>query len=570
MALNYNVQLALVFSFLMSASRGVWAFTTLSVYLREITGSSADVGLAEGLQGIAMAATAVLAGFGADATQQRDRLLHLAGITGLLATAAAMSALLIPDLSDHSRFWALTGALCANGAFQGISSTCIDTLFADSVMTGERSKFNTYRFALIQISSVTGPLICVSLFYYYGNSWTRTRLTLVFMVGLGLMVIPICILFLFSERYALGDESESHYIPSTPGGGSAHYQRLVDEVLEAQNEQRVAARVRGSGALTPLSSFRRERIFPVRGHRRGSSGNLPRVSTREEERHDWPYILQRQQEQQWLQQARGRPDTDDEGQLVTPLLQSFQGVAAVIPSSCCGILGQQHISTILVLSDVISALGSGMTVKFFPLFFKQRLELTPVSVNLIYIVLPIFMTCISLISRRIAVRMGRIQVCIVLSLGGCASLFALAAYADAAHPSIGAVLGIYMLSTIQHSSRPLRKAILMDYVEKARRARFNSIDSVTRLNWSGSAFLGGIAIDHSGFGRLFGVTAFIQLISTLILFVLVPLVPIHESRRRLDSEDDPAAEDFMADMEDSIMTNTHRPPNFSNDSASQE
>jgi len=63
---NRNVKLALVFSFLSSASRGVWAFTTLTVYLRDLGGSSTKVGVAEGIQGLAQAAFAVLAGVGAD------------------------------------------------------------------------------------------------------------------------------------------------------------------------------------------------------------------------------------------------------------------------------------------------------------------------------------------------------------------------------------------------------------------------------------------------------------------------------------------------------------------------
>ncbi|GBG24841.1 Hypothetical Protein FCC1311_010592 [Hondaea fermentalgiana] len=539
MGLNQNVQLALLFAFLMSASRGVWAFTTLSVYLREITGSSADVGLAEGLQGIAMAATAVLAGLGADATQKRDRLLHVAGAVGLVATACSMAALLVPDLSDRGRFWALTVGLCAQGAFQGISTTCIDTLFADSVETGQRSKFNTYRFALIQLSSVSGPIICVFLFYHYGNSWTRARLTLVFMVGLSLMTIPICLLFFFSERYALGDESESHYIPSTPGGSSAHYQRLVDEVLEAEAEQR-------RSQTPPINSSTVPASFS------SSSGSINNNERSDQIDDDEPYALAA------VHGTRGLPMNfrqdfvmdDERGNRATPLLAQ----RIVVPSSCGGFLGQQHIPTILIVSDVISALGSGMTVKFFPLFFKIRLGLSPVAVNLVYIALPIFMTAVSLASRRAAKRLGRIQTCIVLSLLGCTSLAGLGFFADATQPSVHAILGIYMLSTVQHSSRPLRKAVLMDYVEKARRARFNSIDSVTRLNWSGSAFLGGLAIDRSGFGRLFFVTAIVQALSTLLLFALLPLVPIHESRRRTVPDEDPDEEDLLAEMEDSTMT----------------
>ena len=44
------------------------------------------------------------------------------------------------------------------------------------------------------------------------------------------------------------------------------------------------------------------------------------------------------------------------------------------------------------------------------------------------------------------------------------------------------------------STRGVGKSILMDYVAKKNRAKWNSIDNITRFGWSGSALLGGFLV----------------------------------------------------------------------------
>eukprot|EP00466_Bigelowiella_natans_P015310 jgi/Bigna1/77302/fgenesh1_pg.47_\ len=51
MAMNHNVRLSLIFTFIAGTSRGVWSFSVLSGYLYVLTNSNFMVGLAEGIQG---------------------------------------------------------------------------------------------------------------------------------------------------------------------------------------------------------------------------------------------------------------------------------------------------------------------------------------------------------------------------------------------------------------------------------------------------------------------------------------------------------------------------------------
>ena len=80
---NRNIRLGLAFTFLGAAARGIWAFSTLSNYLQGMTRSVFSVGLAEGVQGVAQALVALVAGWYADKFQ-RDLVLKFAGMLGLM------------------------------------------------------------------------------------------------------------------------------------------------------------------------------------------------------------------------------------------------------------------------------------------------------------------------------------------------------------------------------------------------------------------------------------------------------------------------------------------------------
>ena len=72
----------------------------------------------------------------------------------------------------------------------------------------------------------------------------------------------------------------------------------------------------------------------------------------------------------------------------------------------------------------------------------------------------------------------------------------------------------------------------MDAVPKNQRARWNSLESITRMTWSGSAFLGGFLTDRFGFRVCFLITAIVYSCATLPLLLLVPLVRRLEARQQ--------------------------------------
>ena len=130
-----------------------------------------------------------------------------------------------------------------------------------------------------------------------------------------------------------------------------------------------------------------------------------------------------------------------------------------IPSS---VSKMRYIPYILAIADVISGISAGMTVKFFPLFFADELKLSPTYTNGIYVALPILMSIMARGGQIVANKfLGRICTVIVMSSGGALALIALWAiqrFLPNTIPTYAKIV-IYVLSTLQHCVRPLKKSL---------------------------------------------------------------------------------------------------------------
>ena len=193
---------------------------------------------------------------------------------------------------------------------------------------------------------------------------------------------------------------------------------------------------------------------------------------------------------------------------------------------------QRWIPIIMSISGFVMAIGSGMTVKFFPLFFKDEVGMSPTQVQCVYVAVPIFMVLCSGIGIRLAKSFGRVQTCLVLSSLGLACLFSMVFFKNYldAHPLI--LVPIYITRTgLMNSPYPLIESILMDFVPKNERARWKSLESITAFGWCGSASLGGYISDRYDYTYTFFITAVVQSASTLMFALLLPLVPRKEDEQ---------------------------------------
>lgn len=68
---------------------------------------------------------------------------------------------------------------------------------------------------------------------------------------------------------------------------------------------------------------------------------------------------------------------------------------------------KESIPYLLFVGDVLTSVGSGMTVKFFPLFFKNNIGLSPSATQGIYVVLPLLMAGCTVVAQRLSLTVGR-------------------------------------------------------------------------------------------------------------------------------------------------------------------
>mmetsp|Transcript_53621 Transcript_53621/g.130620 ORF Transcript_53621/g.130620 Transcript_53621/m.130620 type:complete len:235 (+) Transcript_53621:119-823(+) len=194
---------------------------------------------------------------------------------------------------------------------------------------------------------------------------------------------------------------------------------------------------------------------------------------------------------------------------------------------------------LVFFQGLIFAVGSGMTVKFFPLFFKDEVGMTPSQVQIIYTIVPAVMVVASTACTKISgAGFGRVQTMLLFSCLGVSLLYAMVlfkGYLDN-HPFL--LVPIYVLRTaLMNATYPIQESILMDFVPKNERARWKSLDSVASFGWCGSAALGGWIADKYDYTYTFLITAILQSCGIVVWSFLLPLVPRKEGTRVMDDAD---------------------------------
>jgi len=186
-----------------------------------------------------------------------------------------------------------------------------------------------------------------------------------------------------------------------------------------------------------------------------------------------------------------------------------------------GIPVRWWIAGTLEFMSLVTAIGAGMTVKFFPLFFRVDYHFTPLEVCILSCVYPLCTSAMVEVCRRISKRLGRLTAVMLFHFLGTACLFAMCYIR-----SLVLVLPLYLLrGALMNARGPIVRSMIMDLVTSDLRGRWNSIQSLSGFTWSGSAALGGYLADYAGDYRFtFIVTA---LIYTASFFIGLPLYFIY-------------------------------------------
>lgn len=219
----------------------------------------------------------------------------------------------------------------------------------------------------------------------------------------------------------------------------------------------------------------------------------------------------------------------------------------------------RKIPSILFLSSLITALGSGASVKFFPLFFKDA-GLSPQQVQWIFVFSPLCIAAFTVVAKQVAERIGRIKATIIFESTGSLLLMLMSFLHHRGVSNPWLMIPIYLLRTsFMNCTYALCESVLMSAVPSNERSRWKSLESIAAFSWTGSAVVGGVLSDARGYAFAFGITAVVQLLGTWILFPLDAIVQEEELRERekaMEASANASAASRATDIEQPLLQAT--------------
>ena len=516
---NHNVILSLALCVVSGIADSIWSSVVLSGFLLALAGKMGQskegntlVGGAEAAQGLTQLVTALPVGYLAD-TWGKSRTVRLGGMLMLVTIGLTMGALI--DVKRHAdesttaakrSYIILVIALAFWGIISGIANGPSQALFSDSVPKGKRSEMLTWLFSCYLMSSTVGPIVSIALILTVSakaEEWSINEIYPVFLLGV-ILEIPAAILMLFfNDKYSVVEDDEDLSAQRVPASG--------EETAPLYNSTVENGLVESNGASD--------------GENTVHSGN----DVNGNHRSDRTTVVC---------MTETPPTTDADGTTgdsSTPVVSSDKKF--IIPY-------------VLFASSLISSLGSGASVKYFPLFFKE-VGFGSAAVQGIFLVVPVSISCFSFIAQEAGKRYGRVETTVVSILIGVSLLFLMtvlshnlqkADHVDFSHVTQNLDLSasslwdshpykamlivvVYLFRTgIINSCYPLLESILMDNVPSNQRARWKSLESIASFGWTGSALLGGILSDEHSYQFTFALTAWMQLASGLVLLIIQPYV----------------------------------------------
>lgn len=540
--MNHNVKLALWWSLLENCSASVRSGDVLSALLFLLTGSNTTVGLVQGANGVMQMLAALPAGWAAD-RHRRDTMLRCGAVVG-----AAAGVLLGYALALQPTVWMLAAASALLGCYRGIYSAALEAIWADSIATG-RSSLYTKRYALTVVSSSFGPWLSLALFHFLGNQWHAHDCRLVLGSGLLLMVAPLALMCCFDDdqtleaqqlraRQATGQQGGQQLEGGQHSGGQRQLEGGPAALPACADGELAGCRDSGSNAgVPPAGSAPAAEV--AEAAETGAAGSLLAVAANGHASCPPSEACTGSDGALPVAAAAGRA-------AVQPAAATVLGAAGPSASDllslselggqakaqgqhgaagCCAWLPPGLAVTVLIsCSDFIGALASGMTIKFFAMWFMQEVGLRPTAVSLIGALSPLGVSAASLACQPLSKRVGRVQISLCTRSLDIALLIWLAYLPTGrAH---GLLVAVHLLRmAVANATRPLMRSVLMDCVPRRHRGKVNAVDSVRTFSWSGSAALGGFLIERFGFQRTFLITAGIKLLAFLPLFPLLAFVP---------------------------------------------
>ena len=251
--------------------------------------------------------------------------------------------------------------------------------------------------------------------------------------------------------------------------------------------------------------------------------------------------IQDQDESSKIQIMREEGNNETRRILNSSYKSNIYGASSVLSLNTCPsnqLSGKKatEIARTIAACDLISNLANGISIRFFPVFFMDKLSMNPSGIQILYFCNPILGIGMASLAHHLSIKSNRCLVSIILELIGIfffSSFILFYQYTHALHgdaPSMTSrvfICVLFVLRTIfLNSTQALTKSIMMDVVPKEERGRWSSFESINNATWAGSAFLGGILCHRFGFAVNFYTCIVLHLVRTLILSTIINEIPV--------------------------------------------
>jgi MFS family permease len=212
------------------------------------------------------------------------------------------------------------------------------------------------------------------------------------------------------------------------------------------------------------------------------------------------------------------------------------------------------IPTLVTIADALSEIASGLSLRYFPIFFLDQLRLSPVQVQVLNMVTPFGSAILKKFARSLARRYGPSRVSASFQWIFVSLLVSMVMFYKQGRPVVLVCTFYIFHASMMNSTSALSRSIVADAVPKENMGKWNALDPLHMLLWSGSAILGGILVSFYGVLVNFYVSAGLQLLASLPFLALFNSDAIMSEDRRAESESRGSSQRFLRIDEDTDLS----------------
>mmetsp|Transcript_39287 Transcript_39287/g.122997 ORF Transcript_39287/g.122997 Transcript_39287/m.122997 type:complete len:385 (+) Transcript_39287:269-1423(+) len=215
--MNTNVRWALLQAAGAGVADSVWTTTVVSSFLYVLADkSNTAVGAIEAVQGMTTLLIALPMGMVADRWSKAG-VIRIGGVFAILATLCMSTVVVLASDKEEEGansasvkrlLFAFGGCACLWGVTDAVTQGPVPALFADSLPTGNRSRWYTYGFIANMAARTVGPAVSIAMFCICGDEWTLPEIRTVFLAGMAAeLLLSAPTFFFFDDSKALGSEA---------------------------------------------------------------------------------------------------------------------------------------------------------------------------------------------------------------------------------------------------------------------------------------------------------------------------------------------------------------------------